>query len=298
MRNLFGFLLISTACLIGTLISPRDSFSQDTPLAVAVSIPPQKYFAERIGGKYVSVTVMIPPGADPHIYEPRPRQIVALADAEIYFAIGVPFEAAWLPRFRSVNPKLNIVRTDEGIRKIPMISNEPTGSLHNDSHEGGLDTHIWLSPALVRKIAETMHLSLASADPAHADEYHLNYEKFLNEIDALEKYLRTLFPSGIAPGKFMVFHPAWGYFAQACNLIQIPVEVEGKELKPSEIVRLVRLARSENITVIFVQPQFSTRSAKTISDAIGGELVFADPLAEDWNNNLRTVAKKFKSALR
>ncbi len=96
----------------------------------------------------------------------------------------------------------------------------------------------------------------------------------------------------------MVFHPAWGYFAHTYRLVQIPIEIEGKEPKPAEVLQLIKTARKENIRVIFVQPQFSTRSAKTIADAIGGKLVYADDLAEDWDHNLRTVAESFKSALR
>jgi zinc transport system substrate-binding protein len=96
----------------------------------------------------------------------------------------------------------------------------------------------------------------------------------------------------------MVFHPAWGYFAHTYGLEQVPVEVEGKAPKPAQLQALIERARQKGITVIFVQPQFSTKSAALIAKEIHGQVVFADPLAEDWQANLRQVARKFKAALK
>jgi zinc transport system substrate-binding protein len=98
--------------------------------------------------------------------------------------------------------------------------------------------------------------------------------------------------------EFMVFHPAWGYFAHAYGLHQVPVEIEGKNPKPEQLQHLIEHAQKSRINVIFVQPQFSTKSAEQIARAIDGQVVPADPLAEDWAANLLMVADKFKTALR
>ena len=96
----------------------------------------------------------------------------------------------------------------------------------------------------------------------------------------------------------MVFHPSWGYFARAYGLEQVPIEVEGKDPKPAQLKDLIEHARENGIKVVFVQPQFSTKSAKIVAGEIGGRVVFADPLAEDWAANLREVAGIFKEALK
>lgn len=96
----------------------------------------------------------------------------------------------------------------------------------------------------------------------------------------------------------MVFHPSWGYFARTYGLEQIPVEIEGKSPKPSELQHFIRYAKKQGIKMIFVQPQFSTTNARVIARAIGGQLAFADPLAPDWADNLRKVSEKFKAALK
>ena len=96
----------------------------------------------------------------------------------------------------------------------------------------------------------------------------------------------------------MVFHPAWGYFAQAYGLEQVAVEMEGKEPGPVDLEELIHYAREEGIKVIFVQPEFSTKSAETIAKAIEGEVIFANPLALDWAENLKEVATAFEAALK
>jgi zinc transport system substrate-binding protein len=119
----------------------------------------------------------------------------------------------------------------------------------------------------------------------------------MREIDELDAELKALF-AGRTGEQFMVFHPSWGYFAEAYGLVQVPVEIEGKDPKPAQLQNLIRLAREHRIKAVFVQPQFSAKSAELLAREIGGQIVYADPLAENWAANLREVARKFKAAAR
>lgn len=278
-------------------------------IPVFVSIPPQKYFVEKIGGDRVKVSIMVPPGANPHLYEPRPGQMTALSESRIYFAIGVSFEKAWLPRFAKLNPHMRIVHADKGIDKIAMVAHhheedrsvvqkhkEKTTPSRGDHTHGSLDPHVWVSPPEVKIISRNILEALLEIDPDHNVTYKTNHENFVREIEALDQNLKRIFENqrGL---KFMVYHPAWGYFARAYGLNQIPVELEGKEPKPEQLTALILQSREEGIKVIFVQPQFSTKSAETIAKAFGGQVIFADPLREDWERNLWDQAEKFKQAL-
>ena len=295
------FLLLFKAAVFALAILPVlfTSVSAET-LQIAVSIQPQAYFVQKIGGDFVSVTVLVPPGANPATYEPKPTQMVSVSASKVYFAIGVPFEQAWLPKFSSVNPSLTIIYTDAGIEKIPMHSVHHHGvSGHRMKDRGGamLDPHIWLSPPLVKIQAEHILNGLKQSDPIHAKRYETNFFQFSEEIDRLDADLRRLF-SDLGQVRFLVFHPSWGYFAETYGLEQIPIEFEGKAPKPAVLQALIKAARSSDIKVVFVQPQFSTRSAETIAAAIGGKVMIADPLAADWEENLRRQAVKIKSALK
>lgn len=139
---------------------------------------------------------------------------------------------------------------------------------------------------------------MLEVDPVHSSDYEANYKKFIVELDDLDAEIRGIFAGKGNGMEFMVFHPAWGYFADAYGLHQVPIEIEGKDPKPAQLKHLIEHAKEHGIKVIFVQPQFSIQSAETIANAIGGEVVFANPLALDWANNIRKQAAKFKEALR
>ena len=263
-------------------------------LPVFVSILPQKYFVQQIGKELVDVEVMIPAGADPHIYEPKPRQMVALSKARLYFATGLqPFENTWLKKIASSNPDMLVIHTDRGIQKIPMATRQH----QEDQHAGELDPHIWLSPPLVMKQAQTILNALVEIDPANGAVYEANYQAFVSELADLDAELKNIF-AGKQGLQFMVLHPAWGYFAHSYGLKQVPIEIEGKDPKPAQLKELIAHAKQTQIKIIFVQPQFSPKNAKLMAKEIGGQVVFADPLAAKWLDNLREVAGKFKSALK
>ncbi len=270
------------------------------PVRVFVSIPPQKYFVEKIAGPLVDVAVMAPPGANPHAYEPRPRQMSELSHARAFLAVGVPFEHTWLPRFAALNKNLLIVHTDRGIRKREMSAHshgsedEPHhGSHEEEDHKHGTDPHIWVSPPLALLQARNILAALVEILPGERQTLYENYGRFIGEIAELDTEIMNLFPPGKASRpSFLVFHPAWGYFAEAYGLEETAVEVEGKEPKPAELIKLIEKAREMGVKAIFVQPQMSTRTAETIADAVGAVVTVADPLAEQWASNLRTVARK------
>jgi zinc transport system substrate-binding protein len=268
-------------------------------LPVFVSVNPQKYFVDRIGNGLVAVQVMVQPGANPAIYEPKPRQMADLAKAKVYFAIGVPFEDVWLPRIAAANPGMRVVHTEKGIVRQPMAAHHHRHDEHDaeDAQHGGLDPHIWLSPPLVKIQVKNILSALIALDPAHQEVYEANYRRFASDIDGLDRRLKNIF-AGHQGLRFIVFHPAWGYFARTYGIEQVPIEIEGKAPKPSQLQALIEQARKAGMKVIFVQPQFSTKSAEIIAREIGGRVAFADPLAEDWMANLVAVGKEFKAALK
>ena len=286
-------------------------------IPVFVSIAPQAEFVQQIGGDWVEVHTLVEPGADPHTYEPKPQQMVALSRAQLYFAVGIEFEKARLGKIEAMNPDLKIVHTDHGILKLPMASHEhhhdeghkPEAAEHeaeeHDDHRDhaprheveNLDPHVWLSPPLVMFQARSILAALQAVDPAHRSGYEANYRQFVLDLVDLDAYLRATF-DGHRGAAFMVFHPSWGTFAHTYGLRQIPIELEGKRPKPAQLKALIEYARVEGIKVVFVQPQFSAKSAEQISKAIDGRVVTVDPLARNWNENLRHVAEEFKHALK
>ena len=294
---------------------------------VTVSILPQKYFVEQIAKDKVNVNVMVKPGFSPATYSPKTSQMRKLSKSKIYFSIDVPFENAWLEKFKYSNKNMIIVDTANNINKIEMTKHE-----HHDEHEenethheekdhdehehheehgenethhvkkdhdehnhDGLDPHIWLDPSLVKIQAKTILEALINIDKKNKDFYTSNYKNFIKEINTLDTKIKNILKNN-KDSAFMVFHPSWNYFAKAYDLEQIAVEKEGKNPKIKEIIELVKEAKEHNIKIVFVSPQFSQNSAKKIASSINGKVVNIDPLALDWKNNLIKVANSIKNS--
>jgi len=278
------FALLIAACAPAATEAPAEPIPAETnKLNVIVSIVPQKYFVERIGGDLVNVSVMVQAGESPATYEPKPEQMVELTKAAAYVSIGVPFEKSWLEKFQAANPNMKMVDTTQGVERIA-------------TKDGGFNPHIWLSPALVKIQSETIYKALAELDPAHEADYKSNLDAFIKDIDALDSEIRATLEK-TASKKFIVFHPAWGYFARDYGLQEIPIEVGGQEPSAQELAKLITMAKDENIKVVFVQPEFSQEDAQTIAKEIGGEVLAINSLSPDWLANLQKVAETFAAVL-
>ena len=276
--------LIILTLFIGTL-----SYAK---LPIIVSIVPQKTFAEAIGGDLVDVTVMVQPGSSPHTYEPKPSQMRQIAGAKMYLAIGVEFESVWLPKFHDLNPTLPIVNVSRGItRRAMQEAHHHEGDTAEGKEHDHLDPHIWTSPANVKIIAHNILEALVAADKEHADTYRKHYQNFLKHIEQTDAKIRSLLSNVPKGTKFMVFHPSWGYFADAYGLVQLPVQVAGKSPKPRELVELIKQARQEHVRAIFTQPEFSDRMAQVMAHELHIPVRKISPMAPDWSANLILLAR-------
>lgn len=301
-------ILFALSLAINACASTPAAEDSNGPIQVTVSILPQAYFVERIAGDLVAVNVMVGPGDDAHTYEPKPEQMVALSESVLFFSIGIEYEEAWLPRFVDTNPEMDIIDTAEGITRIMETvphDHEDEDNDHgheaddyhdDDDHGFGFDPHVWLTPANGKVIATNIYNALVAVSPENEDVFAANFEALVAEIEALDaRITETL--SVLTRRNFMVYHPAWGYFADAYGLTQLPIKVDGVEPSARELAALIDQALEEEISVVFVQPQFSEANARAIAQEIGGSVVKVDPLAYDWMSNLETVAEAFASAL-
>ena len=258
-----------------------------------VSIVPQKSFVEAIGGEWVNVEVMVLPGSSPHSYEPKPSQMKAIGEAKLYFTIGVEFEGAWMKKLAHQNKAMKIVDSTKGITKLAMKEDEH-GHKEEKAHEGhqhtGLDPHVWTSPENIKLIAKNIVDALIAEDSAHQEQYKDNYAALLAKIDATDAKIKEILKDVKQGSTFMVFHPAWGYFAHQYGLEQVAIEVEGKEPKPKELAHIMEEAKEEGVKAIFTQPEFSDKSAKQIADALKIKVIKASPLNPDWEKSFLSLA--------
>lgn len=287
MKHLVPGRMLTLVLLI--LISPRLHAGE--LLQVAVSIIPQKVLVERIGGEHVEVHLMVRPGHSPATYEPTPRQMARLAGTALYYRIGVPFERVWMDSILDAYPKLPVLDARDGVKLRWM-----EGAGHGEHARGEPDPHIWLSPPRIKIMALRLRDRLIRLDPAHRDDYIKNHAELDGSLDLLDADIRRTL-SGMVSRRFMVYHPAWGYFADTYGLQQIPIESEGKEPGARSLAKLLDGARENSVGTIFVQKQFSQTQAKSVAEAIRAKVVVIDSLAGDYPENLRRVARAMAQGL-
>lgn len=299
------FSLVLCAVLLAALVVLPASRALARPLSVAVSVAPQQWAVEQVGGGLVSVLPLVPPGSDPHVYEPKPSQVAQLADADLYLTIGLEFEKAWLGRLAGANPHLHVVSmlgTDAPVPEIPEQHDHHAEAQH-DHHAGhhhheGLDPHVWTSPKGMARMLDGTLAELVRLDPDNAVQYREGHARAMAEVHELDREIHQVFDPIPADRRvFLVFHPAWGHFAQDYGLRQLSIQMEGKEPGPVELARVIREAKESNVKAVFIQPQMSRRTAGQVANALDGRVVRADPLALDWAQNLRSVARGFRVAM-
>ena len=265
---------------------------------VFVSIAPQRDFVAQVGGDRVAVDVMVGPGQSPELFEPTPRQMARLAGADLYFSIGMPFEASWLPAVRRNNPDLKIVACCAGLAKLAGHGHgghEHAGHGHG-GHYSGMDPHVWTDPNNVIAIAGLIAEALAAHDTTHAREYRRAERAFSEKLRALDSLIMARM-AALKNRVLIVAHPSWGYFAERYGLSQRSIEQDGKEIQGRSLAQLIEFARQRNIRAVFTQPQFNDRAARVIAAEIGATVYELDPLASSYIENMRVVTDKIAQGL-
>lgn len=270
MKKLFLFLIIFT------VISCSRNSTESGTMVITVSIAPFKYFVAEIGENDFKVNVMVPAGANPHIYEPYPEQIIMLRKSIAYISNGyLGFEMTWLDRFYEINKKM--IKLSIGDKIVTIAS----GHGHEGEHAEGTDPHYWVSLKSALIIASSVKNLLCELNPSGKQKYETNYATLIFKINEADERAKSLF-AGFQGRAFMIYHPNLAYLARDYGLEEIPVEFEGKEPPPSRLKELIDFAKTKNIKTIFVQREYDSKNAKAIAHEIGAEIRAIDPLSPDW----------------
>jgi zinc transport system substrate-binding protein len=285
MRKIFFFLTICSAISCGHDVA--DSGNK----IITVSIAPFKYFVEEIAGNDFTVNIMVPAGADPHIYEPFPEQINKLRKSVAYISNGyLGFEMNWLDRFYETNRTMKRLSLGDKIDPLTSIIHPERG------HMEGADPHYWVSPKCALKMASSVKELLNELNPSQKQKYEKNWQLLTLKIQEVDSKARELF-SDIPNKCFMIYHPNLAYIARDYGLEEIPVEFEGKEPPPSRMRELIDRARKENLRTIFVQREYDTKNAKAIAGEIGARVILIDPLSENWQKSTMDIIDALHKSL-
>ncbi|MCD8193037.1 MAG: zinc ABC transporter substrate-binding protein [Tannerellaceae bacterium] len=273
------------------LLSCHTNIQQEK--LISVTIEPQRYFAEKIGGDNFRIISIVPSGQSPETYDPTPMEMVTIGKSTAWLRVGyIGFEQAWRETIEKNNPGMQVYDLSKG---MDLISNEEECEHHSEGnihhhHAGDTDPHIWSSVKGAKIIAQNTLNAFLDIDKENASYYQENYTQLLQEIEKTEKEINRLL-TGLTNRTFIIYHPALTYFAAENNLVQLCIEMDGKEPSPAQLKRLVETARQHKAKIVFVQKEFDDKNAKIIADETGCKLVTINPLSYNWHEEMITIAK-------
>jgi len=249
--------------------------AREIPFPVAVSIPPLCDLVKQVGGERVTVVQLIPNGFNPHAYEPTPREVQAMSQAEAVFLVGLGFDTAFEKLLRGVDRQKPIYFASEGIEILYGEDHH-----HHDGEEGKFpDPHVWMSLRNAMVMVENIARFLSEIDPQGSSFYQKNAQAYREKLRELDIRFRSAIEK-VENRRFIASHNAWSYLARDYALILSGVieKAPDREPTPQELRELITTMRNEKVGVIFVEPQFNQKIAQTLAQETGGVLLTLDPL--------------------
>lgn len=268
--------------MMAVLLSLAACGNGDEREVIAVTILPERELVASVVGEDFRIVTLVPPGHSPETYEPTAGTMMDLADAAVYFSIGVPVEATSLLPSLPKNT-LHVSLADAAAAVYPDLA-----------IDGGRDPHIWLSPKRVRVMVEAILETVCTLRPDRAEIYRENAAAYIASLEAADARIRSgIEESGVT--EFIVYHPAFGYLADEYGLTMHALEDEGSEATALDMAAMVDFAKARNIRVIFYQAETDSRQAEAFAAEIGGRAVMLSPLAEHYIENLEVMAEAIAS---
>jgi zinc transport system substrate-binding protein len=289
----FDFIKNTVLFLVLFLAGCKGTGSENNVLSV--SVLPQKFFVDELTGGALDVNVMIPPGASHSTYSPTPQQFKKLSDSRLYLGIGhLGYEQAWMPRLSELNSDMQVVILSDKVATIAGSCDDHHH--HHDHNHQGVDPHIWMSPKVMLELMPHIKSALLLSYPELASAIESNYDNLYQRIENVDNVMSEV-TSSLGNRKFIIFHPALTYLARDYDLEQVSIEHDGKEPSPAFLAQVIQRAKSEKITVIFIQQEYDVRNAEVVSKEANLQLIQINPMAYSWIESMEHLIEIFKTHL-
>lgn len=265
-----------------------DANNSNGKIDVAVSIGPEEQWVNAVGGDKVNVTLMVPPSADPHTYEPLPGQLKQISNAKMYAEIGSPleFETNYMNKIEAANPNMLIVNCSEGVTLIPNTA---------ENESDTMDPHDWNDPKNAEIMVNNIYLGLVKVDPSDQAYFEKNRDNYEAQLEALDNYTTQTLKDKNGTN-ILIFHPAFGYYAKDYNLTQIAVMINDEEPSPQRIALLLNTAKADNIKVMYNEPQYNPSYMQSIASQVNGTVITVNDLDPNYIQNMKNAADAFAQA--
>ncbi|WP_142829513.1 metal ABC transporter solute-binding protein, Zn/Mn family [Planococcus soli] len=289
---LVSLILLLAAC--GDTSEEAQSVDENPEkLQVFTTVYPLTYFTERIAGDLVDVQSIYPAGSNEHTFEPTQQEMIGLADADLMFSIGLGLEGFIDSAKETLqNENVEFVATADQISDEELEAalgheeesheeeaheeeaHEEEAGSHDGHDHGSTDPHVWMSPVLSEKLAESIKNSLAEADPENAETYESNFTELVVELETLDRSFEAL-SDRVAKDTFFVSHAAFSYLSEPYGFEQVAIAGLNSQDEPSqkELTEIVDQAKEENVEYIVFEQNVSSNLTEVIQNEVGAEAI-------------------------
>lgn len=256
--------LVLSACGNNTKQTPKKK----NLLTIYTTVFPLQYFTERIGGKYVKVATIYPPGADEHTFEPSQKDMMNLADSDLFFYIGLGLEG-FVEKAKGTlkDENVTLVPAAEGL-KLPKDHHSSEEEDHED--HAGVNPHVWLDPVYSKEMAAVIRDQLAKKLPQRKAYFDENYQKLADELDELDaNFANTI--SQAKHKKIIVTHAAFSYWETRYGIEQISISGLSTTNEPSqkELEKIISMADHEGLHYMLFEQNVKSKLGKVVQKEIG-----------------------------
>lgn len=296
-----SLLFLSIFLFAGCSLVGKSVEESKTRFEIGVSILPYQGLVQRIVGDEVTVFSIVPEGYSHETYEPSPQEMKRLMGAKLVILNGsLPYEENIETALKESNPDIVLVKLNDSLDDSELLPLEHAHDEDEHDDEGGddqegesehLDPHTWFSPRLVIKQIPAILIALQKVDSDHTDIYVNNAVGLVTDLEALSAEITAQLQKHWGRS-FLVYHPAFGYYAQEYGLKQRFIEIEGKEPSATQVKEILELVESEQITVVYLEKQFATRTAEALAEELAVPVEYVNPLAADYLESLRTFTNQ------
>ena len=299
MKKLVWVLSLCAAvlALVGCGQTPQEN--QGT-LQVVTTVYPVYDVVKKVAGDRADVTLLVPPGAEPHDWEPTASDLKKIGQAKVFFYNGAGLEPTDQILKKEITRDATVVELSQGLDLLKLQDDDDHdhdhdhdadhhdedhhdedhhAEGHHHHHHGGVDPHVWLDPQNVMKEAAVVADALAKADPAHADAYRANAKKYQDELAALDKDMDAAL-SSLANKNLVVSHEAFGYLAARYGLTQIGIMGVDADAEPTpdRMAQLVEFIREHDVRTIYSEELVNPRLADAIAAETGAVVRVLNPI--------------------
>ncbi|MBP2243032.1 zinc transport system substrate-binding protein [Cytobacillus eiseniae] len=302
MKKLVLFLILLTV-LVGCTNTSDEEVATETDnqkLSIYTTVYPLQYFTDRIGGDYVETSTVYPPGSDEHSFEPTQKDMIKLAEADLFIYVGLGLEGFVEKTQKTLaNEEVVLLAAGENVQLLPASTKEEDHHDHEHDHEDGhhhgdIDPHVWLDPLYAKDLAEEIKQALIKKMPEQQENFEANYQQLASELEKLD----ADFSQTIQEAKhkeIIVSHSAYGYWEERYGLKQISISGLNSSDEPTQkdLEKIIAEGKKQQLKYVFFEQNVSTKLTEIIQKELGAAPQVLHNLSVLTNEDIKNQATYF-----